>query len=1163
MAPKRRKARSRVTPKKKPRVTARSKNIVQDSSQSAQPGYDDNDLWNWESILDQQVRNSKTYYKFRWAGKDPKTGTRREDSWGLLDNPQAVNKSKVKLVSASGRFQDTQPSPSSSLEAEQESLTQSPLSQERGLSPLPSSPTVLPGIQLTASQAAEYENFSDSDVPYDFLAGSRVEPQEPTLDSEAGLLTHHGAQPLVATTKVIPDSQNQCSLSQSDHCVDNFEPALPSDQGYESSQSQPEIIFSSNVAGKAIGFSQQPLRPSDGRAVPANHRPSSSLPLRLDSSVGSSVDSTPHAIRSVSVPHKTTRKQSIPVLLEPLDFANSIAYRRQQTRRHSDPVESSPDLHIAETSDQASFPTADSPQYLPSGLGPLSTHHRCTLDCTCSTCLAVQALGLVGPTPEQPSFSPVSPDHSASLQKRGLTGMTMDNQGIAGNTPPNPASASFVQAISSSHTTSSLAQPPSQLVDTTLASAPSQRPPTPSDEVLESSVPSQAMQAVVGSTQSQTSQTPSNGSSAPNATSSESQLRKLTPREKFAKKMTDLDKKIGEPPTNFPKLTVDKDMATNGYIIPMSLTDLAHEMYLDIFAHHRHDIEEFVNDETSTIATSEVIRRIIKQANDVCCHPDLINNQTLTQAEVGTATEADWSTACSSKFEFLSKLFEGLKEKQKTARMIAIFMDSESLIEMTMKFLKHYGCPHRRMDIRKRYRRTNESLFMPEVHIYPSSHKPEKYHDETYDLGIVFEGGAGSSESVIRSSCEAHLGGVRAIVALRVTNSPEMMLTEQDWDLAKPDESRRFVKQLALYRKQAGQVKESTWNMNTAMSHIIDVTAERIEPPWNLPLYSSYSRKLDADETAMEAANEGPTPFTPDVPENDDSSPDEESDQRASRKRPRSPDSVLSSSVPNKTPRLDAEREVSMSIMQNGEDPSDDGLSILSRRQLEDRMALAEDTLDTIQPKHIAAQQDVVKMTRKLALAEKTEVLLAEIRADRDNLKRERIELKREVNAAHDMLATSAVPEQRELAEAKKVAARTPGLEKQIASQQETIAYVTAQYQTASTAAAEAAGTLAELREEVETLKLKASGEARRLHADFKETHQMMSEQSLKKLRPENESLRRALKQAHLVKHEQVGVKTRSVSRAASPAVVGDRGANLVVRPSPRRAGLDTRPRLG
>lgn len=144
--------------------------------------------------------------------------------------------------------------------------------------------------------------------------------------------------------------------------------------------------------------------------------------------------------------------------------------------------------------------------------------------------------------------------------------------------------------------------------------------------------------------------------------------------------------------------TTSKEAAKVGnfvHSVPIALMGHQRDSYPLMIQQHKDVIERFLATSHPTDELIVEIETLLERLRRITVHPDLDNTETFTQYDVPPATHAKWAVACSSKFLFLNRLIDELRDKPVS---IAVVCRSGQLSQIVEDFLRGFEVAYHKPD---------------------------------------------------------------------------------------------------------------------------------------------------------------------------------------------------------------------------------------------------------------------------------------------------------------------------------------------------------------------------------------------------------------------------------------------------------------------------------
>ncbi|KAK3707652.1 hypothetical protein LTR37_012000 [Vermiconidia calcicola] len=142
------------------------------------------------------------------------------------------------------------------------------------------------------------------------------------------------------------------------------------------------------------------------------------------------------------------------------------------------------------------------------------------------------------------------------------------------------------------------------------------------------------------------------------------------------------------------QLGQDEDPETASlYTIPISLAGHQRDQYALMVYYYRDMIPRFLAAASPDTALVEEAKHFVERVRRVAMHPDLDNDETLTQYDVEPSQQASWDVSCSTKFRFLKELFECLRGSN---IHIVVASSPGRIVDMLENFFRGIGVQYDR-----------------------------------------------------------------------------------------------------------------------------------------------------------------------------------------------------------------------------------------------------------------------------------------------------------------------------------------------------------------------------------------------------------------------------------------------------------------------------------
>ncbi|KAK3702475.1 hypothetical protein LTR37_014837 [Vermiconidia calcicola] len=138
----------------------------------------------------------------------------------------------------------------------------------------------------------------------------------------------------------------------------------------------------------------------------------------------------------------------------------------------------------------------------------------------------------------------------------------------------------------------------------------------------------------------------------------------------------------------------DEDPETASlYTIPTSLAGHQRDQYASMVYYYKDMIPRFLAAASPDIALVDEAKHFVERVRRVAMHPDLDNDETLTQYDVEPKEQASWDVSCSAKFRFLKELFECLRGSNVR---VVVASSPGRIVDMLENFFRGIGVQYDR-----------------------------------------------------------------------------------------------------------------------------------------------------------------------------------------------------------------------------------------------------------------------------------------------------------------------------------------------------------------------------------------------------------------------------------------------------------------------------------
>lgn len=613
---------------------------------------------------------------------------------------------------------------------------------------------------------------------------------------------------------------------------------------------------------------------------------------------------------------------------------------------------------------------------------------------------------------------------------------------------------------------------------------------------------------------------------------------------------------------------VEQPQVSCTYVVPIALLGHQRDQYQQTLYYQHTLIERFLDASTPDADLVAETEHFVDRMRKVTLHPDLDNEETLTQYDVEPKMQAQWDIDCSAKFRFLKKLLHGLRDQ---TLHVAIVAQPGRVVDMLAIFLTGITVPHRRSaDITELSPASDHAGLM--VTLLSVDEEFQRLQAAPADLVIAMDPAVSSDSIVVKALINT--GGRRPpMITLVVPGTVEHIEYSISPLLGDGARLRTFVSGIYRHRNDAGKLEDDQLEPEMAADAIAHyLAAQDMNGEWPLAtlgmlvdLDSQTDSDLEPTSTVTNASGTAGSfaaglkrTFDSDelVDDVHDVSKKARYDLPAPGEVPELPMTInpqdieithVSDSVHKSTQlsaSADAELAQQSSLLSDAEQQLQKLLAETQHRLEEHVQALSD-----LQYRHEDLRIQLVGVTKErdsaVATAQQAVSRMSENANKTSTVKAENTALKQRLGEAEARLLDHSVPERAEY-EALRLAvaqgkAREEQLEKRQLSAKEENEYFRTNYQNASQTAQNLASQNTDLDNELAVLRNKATGEQAKLR-------QMGYDFQTNSLRDENKKLNARLKELEAAlkfKNEE-----NAMLKEASRGRMGTRG-NSVPR-SPR-----------
>ncbi|KAI9707765.1 MAG: hypothetical protein M1836_000727 [Candelina mexicana] len=637
------------------------------------------------------------------------------------------------------------------------------------------------------------------------------------------------------------------------------------------------------------------------------------------------------------------------------------------------------------------------------------------------------------------------------------------------------------------------------------------------------------------------------------------------------------------------------------FIVPLPMNGRVRDQYLQTVFNYRDAIEAFTGSEDYEPGVVKQVSEMVERVNKVTTHTDLDNPGTLSQQGAALEDEAKWAENNSAKFLFLRHFFDATRSQDKH---IAVLANPGQILDIIETFLKANRIIYARPD--KLTRSDTTARGPMNVTLLPTGEAGASFIVNNASLLLAFDSSFSAEERHVQA-LRAHMvnvGQLSPVVSLIVTNSGEHV----DWCLSPslegPQRLRMLVSCIAQTRHEIGELPLGALSPDAAATEVAAYIALEtpLEEYWRVPPIGevtgvtilSESHSLDSStqsaiRDSMDTRADGAPTISKRALEDDDDD-DVETSKKAKLAFVTQSVTVAHPGSDDPTNAIGRTQEINHATTQGGapsaqlNDPTQSlggqhgTVDIKVYQELIERHQAEKERIETRLREHVDALTDLQfrfedQSKEMVAIrGERDDAIIAtaatsrrleKITADTAKLKEGRDNLEAELVDARAALLNS-TPEIAELekarAEHRRAVVDRTKLENRVQSMTKELEFTRTQYQTASTAAAEASMEVVTLREKNAVLERKASGESVKLRqinsskdidmhlARIRELEQILESRE-ELLKRKDEELKAQTRQRGL------GTRASSVPRSPMPHSRASSPASAFVSTSMGRGG--------
>ncbi len=611
------------------------------------------------------------------------------------------------------------------------------------------------------------------------------------------------------------------------------------------------------------------------------------------------------------------------------------------------------------------------------------------------------------------------------------------------------------------------------------------------------------------------------------------------------------------------------------FIVPLPMNGRVRDQYLQTVFIYRDAIEAFTGSEDHEPVLVDQVSEMVGRVNKVTTHTDLDNPETLTQPNAALEHEARWAENNSAKFMFLRHLFDTARPQEKH---IAILANPGRTLDILETFLKAHQIVYARPD--KLPRRDTTAQGPLNVTLLPTGETGARFIVNNASLIVAFDHTFSVEDRHVQL-LRAHMfnvGQLSPVISLIVANSAEHIDRCLSTSLDGSQRLRMLVSCIAQTRHNVGDLPPDALSPAAAAIEVAAYIALEtpLEEYWRVPPIGEITGvTLFAESNPSDSSTQSAIPDSMRA----DGTPTmskralEDTDNLETSKKAK----LTPCSQPGTVAQNTNESRLNISEGTQGVDhTTNQGES--SSAQLNDatRPHVNEHEIVDVKVYQELSEKHQVEMQRIQSRLQEHVEALTELQYRFEDQNKEMVTLRGERDAAiaasagnsrnleklkaniakmkeeHETLAAELVdartallnstPEVADLekarAEARQAAADKARLENRIQSMTKELEFTRTQYQSASTAAAEASMEVVALQEENTVLKRKASGETAKLRqlnsGKDTETHLARIKELEQTLESREELLKRKEEEIK-AQTRQRGLGTRASSNPRSP----------------------------
>lgn len=107
------------------------------------------------------------------------------------------------------------------------------------------------------------------------------------------------------------------------------------------------------------------------------------------------------------------------------------------------------------------------------------------------------------------------------------------------------------------------------------------------------------------------------------------------------------------------------------YVVTLPMTQRIRDQYISVVNSNQSDIDAFLNDESTSDEVLDKIRAMLDQVKNLTIHRDIDGEYRDFKGEMVAEEEVSWTEGSSSKFQFLRRFFESVRDKDVHIALVA------------------------------------------------------------------------------------------------------------------------------------------------------------------------------------------------------------------------------------------------------------------------------------------------------------------------------------------------------------------------------------------------------------------------------------------------------------------------------------------------------------